>query len=233
MHEQRADARRERRDERAPCVHAPVTPEIRRDDARSVRAYVRRAGEICGDCQRERQRRARLREHRVQACLPRGEVQAARGACALRGVCGQGDGQRAGVRRGGCDEGVGEHGLCEISDPVRREADAREVREDAEKGAEVVWRLDFCWRRGGDGADCVGDEKVRKICVELHFGCQRRKRAWEGERLYCDVLPEGAEGAEHRAAQDARQVIGQQKGVAALMAVRDAPQFIGMSTTYL
>ena len=104
---------------------------------------------------------------------------------------------------------------------------------NAEERAEVVRRLDFCWRRGGNGADCVGDEEVREVRAELRFGRQRRERAGEGERLYCDVLPERPEGTEHRAAQDAREVIGQQKGVAILIAINDAPQFIGMSTTYL
>lgn len=222
MHEQRADARRERRDQRAPRVHAPVAAEVGRRDARAERAYVRRTGKVCGESQCEGQCGARLREHGVQARLPRAEVQAARGARALRGVLGQGNGQGVGVRSGGGDERVGEHGLREVGGPVRGEADALEVREDAEERADVVWHLDFCWRRGGDGADGVGDEEVREVRVELSFGCEGRERAREGQRLQRDVFPECADGIEHRAAQNAREIVGQEKGVAVRKAVKGA-----------
>ena len=73
----------------------------------------------------------------------------------------------------GGNKRVGEYGLCEVSSPVRQESNAREVCEDEEERAEVVRRLNFCWPRGGTVADFLGDEKVREVCVELHFVCQR------------------------------------------------------------
>ena len=42
---------------------------------------------------------------------------------------------------------------------MRQEANAREVCEDEEGRAEVVWRLECCWPRGGIVADCLGDRR--------------------------------------------------------------------------
>ena len=62
-----------------------IVPMIAYEDAAAAIDWLT---EAFGFREREGQRSACLREHRVQACLPRGEVQAAWGACALRGVCG-------------------------------------------------------------------------------------------------------------------------------------------------
>lgn len=154
LEEQRAHSGRERRRQRAPLAGARIEGEVDARDGGAVRGDVAQARELFRERQREGKRSARLCNEHLQVRVPFIEAH----ATGFFRLCWSrhGNGEASAVWLEGGDKGVSDDRVDEIADPVRREADAAEVRKDVHERADVVGHLDLgWWRRRVAAAHCA------------------------------------------------------------------------------